>query len=76
MFYGQRSRIEKSISPKPDYWIYRMIVSVLSLTVLMCISGTIWLQIQGLSTPDLLTGMGMGALGALSGLLVPSPPRP
>jgi hypothetical protein len=76
MFYQQRSQIDKSISPKPDYWIYRAIISVLSLTVLICISGTIWLQIHGLSTPDLLTSMGMGALGALSGFLVPSPPRP
>ena len=76
MFCRQRSRMEKSISPKPDYWIYRVIVSVLSLTVLMCISGTIWLQIHGLPTPDLLTGMGMGALGALSGLLAPSPSHP
>lgn len=57
-----------------DPWIYRMIVGTLTSTVLICLIGAISLQAKGnKQTPELLTALGTGSLGALSGLLAPSP---
>ena len=57
-----------------DPWIYRMIVGTLTSTVLICLIGAIGLQAKGnKQIPDLLTALGTGSLGALSGLLAPSP---
>jgi hypothetical protein len=57
-----------------DPWIYRMIVGTLTSTVLICLIGAIGLQAKGSKQiPELLTALGTGSLGALSGLLAPSP---
>lgn len=58
-----------------DVWIYRIVVAALSLTLVSCVVGAICLQIKGKEAPELLTGLGTGALGALAGLLAPSPSR-
>ena len=50
-------------------------VGALSLTLVSCVVGAIWLQVKGTKAPELLTGLGTGALGALAGLLAPSPSR-
>ncbi|WP_414583213.1 hypothetical protein [Scytonema sp. PCC 10023] len=65
-----------NISQKPietDFWIYRIIVGGLTSTVLGCLIGAIALQVSNRPTPELLTALGTGSLGALSGLLAPSP---
>jgi hypothetical protein len=65
-----------NISQKPietDFWIYRIVVGGLTSTVLGCLIGAIALQISNRPTPELLTALGTGSLGALSGLLAPSP---
>jgi hypothetical protein len=56
-----------------DFWIYRIVVGGLTSTVLGCLIGAIALQVNGKPTPELLTALGTGSLGALSGLLAPSP---
>ncbi|WP_445630590.1 hypothetical protein [Nostoc sp. DSM 114167] len=58
-----------------DPWIYRIIVGTLTSTVLICLIGAIGLQAKDNKQPipDLLTALGTGSLGALSGLLAPSP---
>ncbi|AFY54080.1 hypothetical protein Riv7116_1520 [Rivularia sp. PCC 7116] len=58
-----------------DVWIYRIVVSALSFTLVFCVVGAIWLRVNDKKTPELLTGLGTGALGALAGLLAPSPSR-
>lgn len=58
---------------KTDPWVYRAVVTTLSLTVIGCLVGTICLSIAGKENPDLLTGLGTGALGALAGVLAPTP---
>jgi len=58
-----------------DVWIYRIVVAALSLTLVFCVLGAIVLQVNEKKTPELLTGLGTGALGALAGLLAPSPSR-
>lgn len=61
-----------------DVWIYRIVVAVLGLTVLIAVSGSLFLASQSTkewayAIPDVLVALGSGALGALAGLLAPSP---
>lgn len=58
-----------------DYWIYRIIVSSLAFTIITSITGAIWLGANGKETPKLLTALGTGSLGALAGLLAPTPSK-
>ena len=58
-----------------DPWIYRMVVGALSLTIIACVAGSIWLHVNDKNSPDLLTGLGTGCFGALAGLLVPPPAK-
>ncbi|MDF5718604.1 MAG: hypothetical protein PUP93_33250 [Rhizonema sp. NSF051] len=60
-----------------DPWIYRMIVGTLTSTILICLIGAIGLEANGNKPiPELLTALATGSLGALSGLLAPSPLSP
>jgi len=61
-----------------DVWIYRIVVGVLGLTVLLAVAGVIFLSSQSskdwaYNIPDALVALGSGALGALAGVLAPSP---
>jgi len=57
-----------------DKWIYRIVVSALGLTVLFAVSGGIYLAAkQVTATPQILTALGSAAVGALAGLLAPTP---
>jgi len=59
----------------PDTLIYRIVVGSLGLAVLIALVGAIVLASQGLEIPDVLTALGSAAVGALAGLLAPSPVR-
>lgn len=63
-----------------DFWLYRIVVGSLGLAVLGAVIGAIVLSAIGASsTPDILTAIGSAAVGALAGLLAPSPvkqPKP
>ncbi len=57
-----------------DVWIYRMVVIALGLAVISAVIGAIVLTaIKAQSIPELLTAIGSAAVGALAGLLAPSP---
>lgn len=58
-----------------DRWIYRIVVSALALTIVSCIGSAVWLQSQDKEIPEILTGLGTGALGGLAGLLAPTPSK-
>ncbi len=62
-----------------DYWIYRIIVIALGLAVLGIITGLILITLSNLSFDTQLitifTAISSGAIGALAGLLAPSPNR-
>jgi len=59
---------------KTDKWIYRIIVLALGLTVLLAVSGGIYLAAkQVTATPEILIAIGSAAVGALAGLLAPAP---
>jgi hypothetical protein len=56
-----------------DVWIYRVVVGALSLSVLIVVLAYIYLTAVGRTPPEALVAIGAGALGALTGLLAPSP---
>ena len=65
-----------AVKPLEDVWIYRIVVSALSATILVIIIGVIYLigtdditNDQGV--PTILTAIGSAAIGALAGLLAP-----
>jgi hypothetical protein len=56
-----------------DVWIYRIVVVALGSAVIIAALGAIGLAAFGKSIPELLIALGSGAVGALAGLLAPSP---
>lgn len=56
-----------------DVWIYRIVVGALALAILGAVGGAILLAMNGRTIPELLLAIGSGAVGALAGLLAPSP---
>ena len=59
---------------KTDKWIYRIVVSALGLAILLAVSGGIYLAAkQVTATPEILIAIGSAAVGALAGLLAPTP---
>jgi hypothetical protein len=57
-----------------DKWIYRIVVSALGLAVLLAVSGGIYLAANKVTAiPEILIAIGSAAVGALAGLLVPTP---
>jgi hypothetical protein len=56
-----------------DVWIYRFVVGAIGLTLLVALVGIIALAAFDDAVPDALVAIGSGALGALAGLLAPSP---
>jgi hypothetical protein len=63
-----------------DKWIYRMVVGFLGLAILSALFFTFWLFLKStnpkdLQIPDIFLAIGSAAVGALAGLLAPSPAR-
>lgn len=68
----------KRLPPPPtvtDVWIYRVVVCSLGIVVIIAVIGAIYLSsgTAGKAPPDVLTALGSAAIGALAGLLAPSP---
>ena len=58
-----------------DKFIYRIVVSALSIISLIGVLGALILSFYGKDTPPAVIALGSTALGALAGLLAPSPAR-
>ncbi len=56
-----------------DVWIYRIVVGALGLAVVLAVLGGIVLASLGKGAPEILVAIGSAAVGALAGLLAPSP---
>jgi hypothetical protein len=56
-----------------DVWIYRIVVLALALAILGAVAGAVLLAMNGREIPEVLLAIGSGAVGALAGLLAPSP---
>lgn len=72
-------KVIKDIPPSPpletDVWIYRIVAGSLGGVMLIVVIGAIYLSGLKTETPDILTAIGSAAVGALAGLLAPSPVR-
>ena len=67
-------------STLPDNGVYRIVVSSLGLVILVIAIGIVWrvaagTPIEDKNVPTILTALGSAAVGALAGLLAPSPTR-
>ncbi len=63
-------------APNPlewDTWIYRIVVSALGLIALAAVGGGIALVAIGKTVPEILIALGSASVGAMAGLLAPSP---
>lgn len=77
------TQVVKSIPAQPseqravesDVWIYRIVVVTLSLAVLVSLTAGIILTLNEKTTPDAVVVIGSAAVGAMAGLLAPSPLR-
>lgn len=62
-----------------DKWIYRLVVGALGFTIITVVIGAIILAASPSTspreTPQILTAIGSAAVGALAGLLAPSPTK-
>jgi hypothetical protein len=67
---GTLSRIA---APIPNTTVYRIVVSALGLAVLIALIGSIILVLKDKTNLEVLTALGSAAVGALAGLLAPSP---
>jgi hypothetical protein len=56
-----------------DCWIYRIVVVTLGVVVVFAVVGSIVLVMSGKTTPEAVVALGSAAVGALAGLLAPSP---
>ena len=56
-----------------DMSLYRMVVIVLATVALVCLIGTIALALSGVPAPELLGMLASASVGALAGLLTPTP---
>jgi hypothetical protein len=72
-------KVMRTIGQSPldtDKWIYRIVVIALGLAVLMAIAGGSAVILgTDREVPDLFLALGSAAVGALAGLLAPSPSR-
>ncbi len=71
-------RIEQQSPLSSDKWIYRIVVLALGVTIVSIIVGVLILIGTGKisddkSVPTILTAIGSAAIGALAGLLAPTP---
>ncbi len=58
-----------------DKVVYRIVVGSLGAAVLIALMGSIILVALGKESPDVLVALGSASVGALAGLLAPSPKK-
>ena len=56
-----------------DRWIYRIVVTALGLVAVIAVLGLIIVALEEVAIPDAVLALGSAAVGALAGLLAPSP---
>ena len=70
-----RSIASNVIFPQSDIWIYRVVVCILGLVLIIVVADAVYLNVDGKAVSEILISIGSTALGALAGLLAPSPIR-
>lgn len=71
---GTLQTIAETAPPlQTDVMIYRIVVFALGVVIVSAMGGAILLSVYGKPIPETLTALGSGALGAMAGLLAPTP---
>ena len=70
-----RSIASNVIFPQSDIWIYRVVVCILGFVLIIVVADAVYLNVDGKAVSEILISIGSTALGALAGLLAPSPIR-
>lgn len=70
---GELRRLSNEPAYKSDVWVYRGVVAALGIAIVLAAAGAILLAVVGSEVPELLIALGSAAVGALAGLLAPSP---
>lgn len=75
-------QVKEALTPlQTDKYIYRIVVGSLGLAILTCVTFTFVLAYKNtdpnitVKTPEIFMAIGSAAVGALAGLLAPSPGR-
>lgn len=69
------ARVAAPLPLQNDNWIYRIVVGSLGLVILIAVVGGIYLALQDKKLPEGIIALSSAAVGALAGLLAPSPTR-
>lgn len=76
------SKVKAARTPlQTDKWIYRIVVGALALAILTCLTFTFFISLKNsdpsitIDMPEIFMAIGSAAVGALAGLLAPSPGR-
>ncbi len=67
------STLSRIAAPVPNTTVYKIVVSALGLAVIIALVGSIILVWKDKTNLEVLTALGSAAVGALAGLLAPSP---
>jgi hypothetical protein len=69
-----KSKLKEVSTPlQTDPWIYRLVVGFLGTTILITMVGGVFLNQASTELPSGIIAIGSAAVGALAGLLAPSP---
>ncbi len=75
-------KVREARSPlEKDNWIYRIVVASLGLAILTCLAFSFIISLKStdpnasIEMPEIFMAIGSAAVGALAGLLAPSPGR-
>ncbi len=75
-------KVKEAKTPlETDKWIYRVVVGALGLAILTCLVFTFFISLKNtdpdvaIDMPGIFMAIGSAAVGALAGLLAPSPGR-
>jgi hypothetical protein len=68
-----KSTLAKLATQIPDTWVYRSVVWFLGITALTTAVGSLILASNGNTPPEGVIALGSAGVGALAGLLAPSP---
>jgi hypothetical protein len=74
--------VKEALTPlQTDKWIYRIVVGALALAIITCLTFTFVISLMNtdpnssINIPEIFMAIGSAAVGALAGLLAPSPGR-
>jgi hypothetical protein len=71
----RREPVNDKAAPTADVWTYRLVVIFLGVATLLAMGGAIGISLHtdGKNIPEILIALGSASVGALAGLLAPSP---